>query len=290
MNFEHDLAQLAKCELNRNGVTLPKGLTDVQICVKAFEIHQRWFDSSVSYGVVYSREFRQKMERLTPKELDAICDIENSLRNCKSLTPYMSKNIKAVSVKKSDFMQKCWNIYHLHLEKAEPDKAFNNGKLLFFIPKGRVVHFIDIKPHPKGSSWFDRDLLNTIYENWPYLLIYKEGYTPTINLSDSEMFEAQKCMFVPVQFKSGILFPTNMGVMASGDSARASMDARKLLYQLSEAEDYLIKNEAHFKQQITQTMGLEVSEPLDYDLIVENGCFVALEKNTQAKVQLFEAI
>lgn len=60
MNFKHDLAEIARGELRQAGIKVPKEWGDYQVCMKYLEIHHRWFDSSVPYAVVYSKELREK--------------------------------------------------------------------------------------------------------------------------------------------------------------------------------------------------------------------------------------
>lgn len=43
------------------------------------------------------------------------------------------------------------------LEWAHDKPAEHPGLLLFFTIKGEDIYFIDVKDHPKGSGWFDRE-------------------------------------------------------------------------------------------------------------------------------------
>ena len=116
MNFKHDLAEISRKELNKAGIVVPSEWDDYTVCMKHLDIHHRFFDSSVSYMVAYSKELKKKLPTLTSKEQYAIKDVEERLKTQKSIVPYMSKQIRAISVSKSDFLLKNWNIYHLHLE------------------------------------------------------------------------------------------------------------------------------------------------------------------------------
>ena len=134
MNFKHDLAEISKKELNEAGIKVPQEWNDYTTCIKYVDIQHRFFDSSVPYMVAYSRELRRKLPTLTDDEQRAIQDIAERLRTCKPLTPYMSHLLRTISVKKSDFLLKNWNIYHLHLEKDS--ERHTNRNLLFFSRKG----------------------------------------------------------------------------------------------------------------------------------------------------------
>lgn len=287
MDFQHDLAVISTELLNQVGIRVPPHWTDYQICMKYLELHQRWFDSSIPYEVAYSRELTAKLPTLTADEQSAILEIERRIKNCETLTPFMSKDIRTLSVKKSDFLLKNWNIYHLHLERSDSGDSFKNPNLLFFQPKGSKVHFIDVKPHPKGSSWFDRDLLNIVYDNWPELLIYMDGCKPLENLPDEEMHDVLKSMVTVVDFRNGMLFPTNLGVAASGDSGLAVRKTDRIFNNLKLWELELEKNANNIRKEIEQTLKVEIKDPLDYVLIVEDGYFVAYEKHSFAKIRLF---
>ena len=287
MNFHQDLARIAYEELMQAGIAVPASWDDYHICLNYMEISHRWFDSSISYAVVYSKELLQKFPLLSTDEREAIKDIEYCLRNCKPITPYMSRLITDTSIKKSDFLLKNWDIYHLHLEKLIPPIAkFTKENLLFFQAKGCVVHFIDVKKHPTASGWFDRGLLEIIYNNWPHLLRYLYGMKPTADIPDNEVHSAFKHMVGIIDFHGGSLFPTNMGVTTSGNSSRAVQETDRLFNRLALAEKDLLESEDEIKDEIFASMGKRC-ENLDYELITENGYFVAYETTTNAKIRLF---
>ena len=98
MNFKHDLAEISRKELNQAGIVVPRDWDDHTVCVKYLDIHHRFFDSSVSYMVAYSKELKKKLPTLTSKEQDAIKDIEERLKTRKSIVPYMSKQIRAIYI------------------------------------------------------------------------------------------------------------------------------------------------------------------------------------------------
>ena len=284
MDFKHDLAEISKQELHKEGIRVPKEWDDYQICMKYLEIHHRWFDSSVPYVSVFSRELWKNLPLLTSEEQAAIRDIVNRLMTCQPITPYMSRDIRAISVKKSDFLLKNWNIYHLHLEKA-PER-YTNPNLLFFQPEGKVVHFIDVRPHPKGAAWFDRGLFDIIYDNWPHLLIYRPDVKTTLPIPDEGVHELLKGSVALIPFREGSLFPTNLGVVASGDSGLAARTAGKIFNMLTECQLDLTERKAEIRKLIRKK-GIKPPAELDYELIVENGFFVAYERQTHVKIRLF---
>lgn len=287
MNFQHDLAQIAYEELTQAGITVPSSWDDYHICLNYMEISHRWFDSSIPYYVIYSKELLQKLPTLSLEEQKAIKDIEWCLGHCQTITPYMSRLIKDTSMRKSDFLLKNWDIYHLHLEKLTPPLMnFTKENLLFFQVKGQVAHFIDVKKHPRANSWFDRGLLEIIYNNWPYLLRYLHGVKPTAQIPDNEVHNALKSMVCILDFHGGALIPTNMGVATSGNSSMAVRETDRLFNMLRAAEKNLLDNENSIKKEIFAATGLKCENP-HYQLITEDGFFVAYEKATHAKIKLF---
>lgn len=288
VDFQHDLAEISR-ELMRNAkVTISSEWDDCYSCIKYLELHHRWFDSSIPYGVVCSQELLKKLSIFSKADQQAVRDIIHRFKNCIAITPYMSKGIKNTEIKKSDFLLKNWNIYHLHLEKAIRGKPFTNPNLLFFQRKGQMIHLIDIRKHPKGSEWFIRELLEIIYDNWPWLLHYLPGYTPTESIEDCDVHDALKHMVVPIPFRNGMLMPTTSGVASSGDSNLAVKQAYSILNRLQRCEIELEKNEENIRKGIFESMAVQVTEPLDYTLIVEAGFFVAYETHSNAKIRLFE--
>ena len=288
MDFQHDLAEISKELMHNAGVAVLPDWDDCYVCIKYLELQHRWFDSSIPYGVVYSKELLEKLSTLSLDEQNAIHDIVHRLKNSITIIPYMSKGLKNPKIHKSDFLLKNWDIYHLHLEKATPGKPFTKPNLLFFQRKGQMVHLIDVRKHPNGSDWFIRDLLETVYDNWPWLLHYFPGYTPTEAIEDHKVHNALKCMVVPIPFRNGMLMPTTLGVASSGDSSMAVRQAYSILNQLQYWEIDLKKNEENIRKGIWDSMSVSITEPLDYTLIIEDGFFVAYETHSNAKIKLFK--
>lgn len=291
MNFQNDLAQMLKEELLQDGINIPSDWDDYHICMNYLQISHRWFNSSVPYKVIHSKELMDKLPLLTKAERDALHDIETRLGSCKSLTSYMSRDISKTDIKKSDFLLKNWDIYHLHLEQLLPPKIrYTLPNLLFFQSKGNVVHLIDVKPHPKGATWFDRDLLEIIYNIWPWLLRYKKGLKPTQSILDDQVHDVLKHSVTFLDFHDGILMPTNIGVATSGDSSMAVCEADRIFNSLKKSEEYLKDNEDEIKSYIANELGMNIDFPLDYELIIENDFFVAYEKTTHIKQRMFEVV
>lgn len=198
----------------------------------------------------------------------------------------MSREINTTSMRTSDFLLKNWEIYHVHLEKIQPDKPALNPNLLFFQVKGQVVHFIDVKPHPTGSDWFDRELLEIVYQNWPNLLVYRSDLKPSEIIPDSKVHGITKRCVAFIPFHGGSLFPTSLGVTSSGDSGTAVRMADYIFNSFVLWEKQLEANPESIREEIRR-LHLPMPENLDFSLIIENNYFVAYEEHALIKVRMF---
>lgn len=287
MDFQHDLAEILRKLMRNAGIAVLPEWDDCYACIKYLELHHRWFDSSIPYEVVFSKELSRKIPKLSAEEQTAIQDIIHCLKNCITITPYMSRGLKETEIRKSDFLLKNWDIYHLHLEKAIQGKPFTNPNLLFFQRKGQVVHLIDVRKHPKGSEWFVRELIEIVYDNWPWMLHYFPNCTPIENVRDQDIHDTLKRMVVCIPFRNGMLMPTTLGVASSGDSGIAVRKAYSILNRLRLWEIDLKRNEEDIRKGIEDAMSLTIRESLDYRLIIEEGFFVAYEIQSNAKIKMF---
>lgn len=290
MNFGKDLATVFKRILKEKGITVPEEWDDYHIVMNYLEIQRRWlFDANIAFDVKVSKQLTRKLEGLTPMELQSYNDIVERMKTGQSLEPYMSRLIYNTKVDKSDFLLKNWNIYHLHLEKVGKNNKFEgkSSNLLFFQPKDGVIHLIDIKAHPKGSSWFDRDLLETIFENWPELLNYIEGMKAVIDIPDEKVHKGLKHSVIAINFHDRILIPTNFGVATSGDSCWAVRFADWIFNIFRAAEKELKEREDEIKLAIFNQNYVYPKHNLDYVLKIKNGNFYAYEY--RLKIDIFLA-
>lgn len=286
MDLVHDFAVMQKEDLNRLGIRISSEWDDYRILLNSYEIKQRRFEPKGSYQVEYSQELRSKISTLTAAEQEALRDIEKRLRCGKTLEPFMSKWINKTSMAKSDFLLKNWNIYHLHLEKRNETGKYQNPNLLFFQVKNGVAYFIDIKQHPKGDGWFDKKLFDIIFDNWPWLLNYQEGFVPTIELTDSEVYNITKSGVTFVPFRNGSLIPTNLGVASSGNGIMAVRWADEINNTLRRVEIWLREEEELIQKMIEKENGESLQAALDYQLIQYNNQFSVIETHTKKPILL----
>ena len=89
-----------------------------------------------------------------------------------------------------------------------------------------------------------------------------------------------------IPFRDGSLFPTNMGVAASGDSNLAVRTTDWICNMLREWQIELEKRKYDIRKLIRKA-GVKPPARFDYELIVENGFFMAYERQTHAKIRMF---
>lgn len=284
MNFEHDLTAILTESFHRAGIKIPKEWDDDDIRIKYFEFNQRRCPVEAPCNVLYSEELLRKRSILPKREKTALLDIETRLKHGQPVTRYLSRDWKTISTKKSDFLLKNWNINHLHLERTDLPGKLSNPYLLFFTVKGRVVYMIDIRKHPKGSNWFDRELLEIIFNNWPKLLNWIPGAEPTQDVPDQAVHELTKQIVTCIPFHGGILIP--FGVSSAGTSVQAAWCSNYIHNNFAIWEKSLSTQEEKIRNAILKQTGLFVPNP-DYRFIFENGFFVAQEILSNVKIRMF---
>jgi len=287
MDFHHDLGEISRKHLKKFGITMPEDCNDWKIYLQWLQLKQRRLDTDTHYRVCYSKELLKKLGTLSEEDRKALSDIENKLCNAERVTDYMSKMINSTDMRKSDFLLKAWNIYHLHLEK-KTSKSFQNPKLLFFQVRGNTAYFIDVRQHPVGNEWFSRELLNIAYDNWPELISYCPGITPVlesgepVNLTDEEIFVLMKNGITTlVPFRDGAIFYTNGGILASGDSMLAGRLANLVWNKLGLYQLELSRN-----QEIEKSNSC--GSRIDYKLVEKDGFFVIQETKSKREIQRFK--
>jgi len=287
MDLKKDLIEIVKKELVYNRVEFSEEWDDHTILTTYLEVRQRMFDSSIPYRVVFSDVLLHKIPYLDVAEQEALTDIIKRLEKCETLEPYMSKLIHKTDMPNTDFLLKNWGIYHLHLEKIEGIKTkFTMPNLLFFQVKGQIVHFIDVKPHPKGHTWFDRKLLEIIYSTWPWLLVYLKDVKLLNEIPDNIIHTATKNMGIGVNIKGNVVIPSNLGVMTSGNSTKAVLETNKIFNAITKSEIYIKDHEAEIKKAIMKETGVKIKGELDFELRIEEGYAIAFEKESGFKLKL----
>ncbi|MFA0631049.1 hypothetical protein AB4589_25410, partial [Vibrio sp. 10N.222.49.A3] len=100
----------------------------------------------------------------------------------KDLTPFMSKGVKRAN--NIDPLHSQWGVRHFHLgTKMEGEFASRTGPLLFTVVRDENIYVLGLWEH---GDWVQKEILNVITDNWPFL-IEKNKITEAeiVNLDDS---------------------------------------------------------------------------------------------------------
>ena len=287
MDLFHDLANIFNNKMLAAGITVPTTLDDSKVVSFFLELKQRWINQSLPYMVVYSRELRMKYCYLPEEEQHAIKTIEECFAECKPLAPYLSKLISETDVGKSDFLLKNWGINHVHLEERTITHwRFTNPNLLLFIIKGKVVHFIDVVKHPTGAEWFNREWIEIINSNWPWLLSPIGGMIPTQRIPDNQRHKLSKRIVAALDFHGESIMPSNFGVTLSGNSVKATLQTQRIKNELQRMEKQIQKRDAEIKKEIKDKTGIEISTT-SFSLQIKEGRIYANEETTDYNILLF---
>lgn len=214
------------------------------LCIKYYDTIRRFcfFQSPVT--IHSSSEIKRKMLNDTEKKaLENIC---SRLETGRPIFPYLSRSINNTNIKKSDFCMKNWNIFHTHLGRLPENsmQCHRSDRLLFFTHNNNNVYLIDVKKHPKGSEWFDKELILIIYRNWPELLHPVSCIKPADKntIPDESYFELSKHVIIPIQIEGKFYMPTNFGVATSGDSQIAVEQTDLFFMELSNFSSCILRD------------------------------------------------
>lgn len=226
-----------------------------------------------------SKEFR------CPKELEnGLNKLINAIEIGDDLTPYLSKKIDDLVYK--DGMFNDWGIHHLHLGDRMDGKFIERtGPLLFVLFKDDDAYLINIYKH---KDWTKKDVLQTIYNNWPALIepyVFKDvkalAYEYTEN-DHQKLRNAGMNVLIELEEKSGrkiVIMAPGMGITSSGDSTndvRAYQQQIKLIHDL----ELLVENSLDYIKKIMQDQKFDIPLTLKFSLVNDNSEWLIKEENT----------
>lgn len=110
---------------------------------------------------------------------------------------------------------------------------------------------------------------------------------PLQDIPDDKVHNFNKHAVSIIQFHGGALVPTNFGVATSGNSVKAVMECNRIFNELRKCEIRLKEQEAIIKKKIEEEVGVNATDLLEYNLMIEDGWFLACEKNSGMKIKLF---
>ena len=290
MDFIADLRKIVIENLKALRASCDETLDTQRLCMQYLETVNRFFPPRRKYKVLISKELEGKISGLPDESIRVLSELKVRFENGVSVAQYFSDYIR--QPKKADKLLKYWRIWHAHIDEAvgENRRSKRSKLLLIFTCDAECIYFIDVIEHPKGNSWFQRAWLETIHDNWPELLNVYNGATDIVpkSLSDAEarrIMNRNYLFFIKV--RDVVVVPNTLGVATDGTSADAIRETDYIVMNLKEWENHLMENEKTIQKQIEEQLGIVMPHPLDYELIIENDKWVAYEKSTKTKIEMF---
>lgn len=119
---------------------------------KYIKIKKKYFVIFKKLNVEYSSAYKKKKIFFTKKQNEVLKDIENRIKEGRSIKPYLSNSLYLNKASKEDELLN-ENIYHLHLNLPDSKEHFvkRTDKLLFMTYDENNVYFLDVKSHPVGD-------------------------------------------------------------------------------------------------------------------------------------------
>lgn len=211
-----------------------------------------------------------------------------------------------------DYQNMLYGIVHLHLsanEKDEKPVIKKNG----FAKPGKYIllahfneayaYFVKILEHPESHSdngniaveWISKDILGIMEHNWPELLDNRkienaclcDAKGNPISLDDKAMATLTS-NHINTPFSLGnSLYMIGSGIMRSGDSAKAVMNADKLLNNTEIARMFYEKHKAELHKEFDALLkknGWKVPDNCDvhYDYVDILNHFLIVDRNSGA--------
>lgn len=221
------------------------------------------------YRIIYAqpREVIEPQNLVIPAEhLAAYKKIIIDIEEGNSLNKYQSRNLKKLDY--DDDMLSHWRIQHFHLGNVVEGDGFveRTSDLLFIHFSNSQAHIIGIFSH---GDWCDLDIIETIHENWPNLLIsFKTESTSEPLTEEQYKILRRKGYNTTVRVKDGTEYhPPGFGVVANGSPVEAITNVQRILITFEKSFDSISANidqilEADPQKRTTEiaTIGLEMDE------------------------------
>lgn len=201
-----------------------------------------WFElrrlPTKKWTVRYSTELQENQFFVDNRSYIDI--IRNKAEQGEDLTVHASTLIDDIQSK--DEMLADWGIYHLHpghgTRSARNDFVNRSGELLFVIPFGDTLYFLDVLDH---NSWTNFSLIEIIDNNWPSIIDkfrLKNAIELSFEPTEVELYELRKNQ-INSNFRVGNSFFSGMGggIASNGSAIRAvqmAINVKRLLNDYSD--------------------------------------------------------
>lgn len=213
------------------------------------------------------RQVKEPQNLVIPTEhLMAYQKIVSDIKLGNLLNKYQSRNLKRLNY--DDDMLSHWRIQHFHLGDTVESDGFvsRTSDLLFIHFSKSQAHIIGIFSH---GDWCDFDIIETIHNNWPSLLIsYKSESTSEPLTQEQYKILRSKGYNTTISVQDGTEYHSpGFGVVANGSPVEAITNIQRILIKFENSFNEISMNidqilEADPQKRTTEiaTIGLEMDE------------------------------
>ena len=296
MDFFENFREIVIYNLEINNIKFDRSMDTNLLCIRLIESLDRLFIPQGKYKIEISKELQEKLNTYDSNTISTLNDIKQKLEEGISVSGYFSGMI--YNSQKGDVLLKNWNIYHAHISKPiSHNEKFSkrSGNLLFFTHKDNIVYFIDILPHPpksdKYKSWFERSLLEIIHDNWIHLLniMPMTDIKPDYTTDDEVRNAMDRGINSYVCVRDKIVSGANGGISSDKSNVNAVIKTDYIFEKLGCCEE-ILSNHEELKREYKKDFGTEIKEPINFELILKDGFFVAYDKQNEIFIKMFESI
>ncbi|AMA74132.1 hypothetical protein ACH33_15775 [Aneurinibacillus sp. XH2] len=236
-------------------------------------------------GQIPRKVYKSKEFNCPPKHEKGLANLIHKLETGEDLAPYLSKQVKKLN---HDGMFNDWGVLHFHLgEKMEGNSKYieRTGPLLYAVLRENAAYLINVLEH---QNWTNRDILQTIYRNWPELISpYKIAGDVRLAYNYTEkqhqqLRNAGVVVMVELEEENGekfVVAPPGMGIVTSGHSMNDVKLYQREANLLRTIEDQ-IKNDIISIEQAMKEQQMATPETYNFKLIHEDGKWKVREENT----------
>jgi len=275
-DFLADLLQCAKAVMDTFGVRYSDVSDDHKIV-------ERWANLQLKLIRMAPRRVHKSarlLSRTIPTETtEALVLVEKKCTGGRDLNPHLTKRLLRPDA--TDYLFADWAIHHLHLSTQMDGPTFmkRSGQLLFAIFTEVDAYFIDIRPHGQNYVFAQKELLETVHDEWPHLLrpFRLQGVvdiSPSIDNPKRIHIMRRAGLMLMHKCRDAVYTPMGGGMTTAATSARVVDEVDRLYQTVSAVEAHTRSNLNEMKTRIREATG---APPTTIDLhleLTDNGFFV----------------
>ena len=217
-----------------------------------------------------------------------------SILQGKDLNKFMTRNVK--KLKAEDLMLYDWGIYHFHLSKKLDEKKKDgfmerSKYLLMARVEDNAVYMIKIVPHQQKNIWTQREYIEILEDNWPYLIRRNkiENVKMEYEVSEEEHYKFRKAGITTfTKGKQNCLYAMlGGGYSSDGSSTRAVQKSGKFMYLIYDIEEMIVKDFWKWVNRHSELLNLFEGKKAKIKLVeIWNDNFLLKEESTDLYIRL----